>query len=438
MVFGDGRTLMYGFGEDPATPVPLPPVRRLWVGGVPPHGAVLPLLGGFDPSYVPAYCEDVDLQFSLRARGLRTVYQPRSRVGHVRFGSAASAPARRRMSVRNTRILRSGGPKPWRPGRRSSSEPPCHRLVAVRDADASDRVLVLGDRPPERLLHALARRNRTGRVTFLTTGIERVPTDDLDRLADEGVEVEVRSASRSRGGANGCSTTPRWSRRGRSPGPEDPAQGDAAPGLVDRRQGSQRRPGGADSRRPPGRGARRAPARHPIDCRAVTPGSPAFPHARADAASISAGLGPGPCCGLHGLPPPGTTPTTGAGTTVTGTTPAEVARGPFARMACNLPAKWLLRILRGYYPGRAGEIQILPKQPNYFGAWTHSGPWEYLQQVPMFLYGPGHVPAVGEVGRPVTMADLAPTLALYLGQDFRHARRRSAPRGRRPRRRASG
>ena len=107
MVFGDGRTLMYGFGEDPATPVPLPPVRRLWVGGVPPHGAVhLPLLGGFDPSYVPAYCEDVDLQFSLRARGLRTVYQPRSRVGHVRFGSAASAPARRRMSVRNTRILR--------------------------------------------------------------------------------------------------------------------------------------------------------------------------------------------------------------------------------------------------------------------------------------------------------------------------------------------
>ena len=62
--------------------------------------------------------------------------------------------------------------------------------MAVRDADASDRVLVLGDRPPERLLHALARRNRTGRVTFLTTGIERVPTDDLDRLADEGVEVE--------------------------------------------------------------------------------------------------------------------------------------------------------------------------------------------------------------------------------------------------------
>jgi hypothetical protein len=114
-------------------------------------------------------------------------------------------------------------------------------------------------------------------------------------------------------------------------------------------------------------------------------------------------------------PPPGSRPT---GTGNGARTSAPVATGPFVRLACDLPARWLLRILRGYYPGRAGEIQILPKQPNFFGAWTHSGPWGYLQRVPMFLYGPGHVPAVGEVGRPVTMADLAPTLAGYLGSDF--------------------
>lgn len=87
-------------------------------------------------------------------------------------------------------------------------------------------------------------------------------------------------------------------------------------------------------------------------------------------------------------------------------------------MACELPEKWLLRILRGYHPERGGEIQILPKQPNFFGAWTHSGPWQYLQHVPLFLYGPGHVPAVGEVGRPVTVADLAPTMGEYLGHPF--------------------
>ena len=110
-------------------------------------------------------------------------------------------------------------------------------------------------------------------------------------------------------------------------------------------------------------------------------------------------------------------PTQG-GTSETATPPAEVAKGPFVRMACSLPERWLLRILQGYFPGRSGEIQILPREPNFFGAWTHSGPWDYLQRVPMFLYGPGHVPAVGEVGRPVTMADLAPTLAQYLGYDF--------------------
>jgi hypothetical protein len=115
--------------------------------------------------------------------------------------------------------------------------------------------------------------------------------------------------------------------------------------------------------------------------------------------------------------PPGSGPTGGA-TSGTTASPTAVARGPFARLVCDLPEKWVLRILRGYFPGRSGEIQILPQEPNFFGAWTHSGPWDYLQRVPMFLYGPGHVPAVGEIGRPVTMADLAPTLAQHLGFDF--------------------
>ncbi len=39
-------------------------------------------LGGFDPSYAPAYFEDADLSFRLRAIGLRTMYQPRARVVH--------------------------------------------------------------------------------------------------------------------------------------------------------------------------------------------------------------------------------------------------------------------------------------------------------------------------------------------------------------------
>jgi O-antigen biosynthesis protein len=39
-------------------------------------------LDGFDERYVPAYFEDADLCFRLRVMGLRTLYQPRSRVVH--------------------------------------------------------------------------------------------------------------------------------------------------------------------------------------------------------------------------------------------------------------------------------------------------------------------------------------------------------------------
>ncbi len=40
-------------------------------------------VGGFDTRYAPAYYEDTDLAFALRARGLRVVYQPASRVVHL-------------------------------------------------------------------------------------------------------------------------------------------------------------------------------------------------------------------------------------------------------------------------------------------------------------------------------------------------------------------
>ena len=39
-------------------------------------------LGGFDPRYAPAYFEDSDLCFRLRAMGLRTLYQPQAQVVH--------------------------------------------------------------------------------------------------------------------------------------------------------------------------------------------------------------------------------------------------------------------------------------------------------------------------------------------------------------------
>lgn len=98
---------------------------------------------------------------------------------------------------------------------------------------------------------------------------------------------------------------------------------------------------------------------------------------------------------------------------------AAPASGPFVRLACSLPRAYVERIRAGYLPGRSGQIQIVPRRPNFIGAWlSHSGPWPYVQRVPLFLYGPGHVPEGVTVRRPVTLADLAPTLAEHLGFEF--------------------
>jgi O-antigen biosynthesis protein len=44
-------------------------------------------VGGFDEKFAPAYCEDADLSFRLRLKGLQTVYQPRSEIVHFEGAS---------------------------------------------------------------------------------------------------------------------------------------------------------------------------------------------------------------------------------------------------------------------------------------------------------------------------------------------------------------
>jgi GT2 family glycosyltransferase len=84
IVWSDASAWNYGRGQDPrrhefnyvrdvdyvsGASIAIP--RELWNE-----------LGGFDERYVPAYCEDTDLAFKIRAKGLRTLYSPRSEVIH--------------------------------------------------------------------------------------------------------------------------------------------------------------------------------------------------------------------------------------------------------------------------------------------------------------------------------------------------------------------
>jgi len=98
---------------------------------------------------------------------------------------------------------------------------------------------------------------------------------------------------------------------------------------------------------------------------------------------------------------------------------SPVPTSRFERIACNLPEEWLVRIYNGWDEQRNGEIQMLPRRPNFMGAGLpHAGPWDFLQDVPMFWYGPGHIPALGSVRGKVTAADIAPTMGKLVGFDF--------------------
>jgi Type I phosphodiesterase / nucleotide pyrophosphatase len=72
------------------------------------------------------------------------------------------------------------------------------------------------------------------------------------------------------------------------------------------------------------------------------------------------------------------------------------------------------RVQRGHVLDAAPDISYIPRAPNYVGVPfrpTHSGPWGYLSNVPLVLYGPSFVEPRGDVDTPATMADVAPTIA---------------------------
>jgi len=99
--------------------------------------------------------------------------------------------------------------------------------------------------------------------------------------------------------------------------------------------------------------------------------------------------------------------------------PSEGSQEASVASACDLPSEQLLRVWRGTIPGVGGNVQLVPAEPHYLGAgFSHTGPWDYVQRVPMFFYGPPHVAAAGIVDVEATLADIAPTTGAIIGFDF--------------------
>jgi hypothetical protein len=150
---------------------------------------------GFDPVYRSVYFEDTDLCFRLRQSGLRLLYEPRSRVRHVRTVSAPRSELRDVYAANHVTFMRRwGAALAHRPSLRLLQEDAALR-IAARDFHTVDRILVLedaGGADPEgaartrRAARDFVSRHGNVRVTVLSPGVDDAAREDL--LA-AGVEV---------------------------------------------------------------------------------------------------------------------------------------------------------------------------------------------------------------------------------------------------------
>ena len=84
--------------------------------------------------------------------------------------------------------------------------------------------------------------------------------------------------------------------------------------------------------------------------------------------------------------------------------------------ACAMPKENVARLWRGWSPRRSFELILVPRYPNYPGSFDytgHSGPWDYLQNIPLVLYGSA-IHGRGIVKRPASIVDVYPTVGELL------------------------
>lgn len=84
ILWRDGSAWNYGHGQNPALPEfnYVKEVDYISGAAIMLSRALWEEIGGFDERFVPAYCDDSDLAFTIRKMGYRVMYQPKSVVVH--------------------------------------------------------------------------------------------------------------------------------------------------------------------------------------------------------------------------------------------------------------------------------------------------------------------------------------------------------------------
>lgn len=109
VVFADGSGWNYGRHEDPADCRfnYLRDTDYISGAAIAIRRALFQRFGGFDPRFAPAYYEDTDLAFAVRAAGLRVLYQPQAVVMHDEGTTAGTDPSSgaKAAQVRNQQVF---------------------------------------------------------------------------------------------------------------------------------------------------------------------------------------------------------------------------------------------------------------------------------------------------------------------------------------------
>ncbi len=148
-------------------------------------------VGGFDDDFAPAYYEEFDFAFALRARGWRVMYQPASVVTHFDSASYGAAERDRQSVINHAQFCRK-----WAAAlaEQPTDETP---IYLARERPLPGHILVVDDRVPEPDKHAGAiatfdwlrlLRSEGFRVTFYPHD-RRNPPGYTDALQQLGIEV---------------------------------------------------------------------------------------------------------------------------------------------------------------------------------------------------------------------------------------------------------
>ncbi len=150
IVWSDGAGWNYGRNDDPGRPVFNYKREVDYCSGASllVQRGVFERVGRFDIGYAPAYFEDTDLCFRLRSHGLKTIYQPRSRVVHfegVSHGRDVAVGGKAYQVVNKKTFLRRWGDTL----RRAHFPHGTHTMRARDRAFARKTILVLDHKMPE-------------------------------------------------------------------------------------------------------------------------------------------------------------------------------------------------------------------------------------------------------------------------------------------------